>query len=94
MGSDTDWRIACFSIQRSNKLLLLFWLLDGYYLSRERSFIKLYNQVRIRENKVDFSMDIKHLTTWKNWPQAIFSKTLVLFYGGLLISILLINFCF
>jgi len=72
-------------------VLGLFWLLDSYYLSRERNFIKLYDHVRNNKEATDFSMDTKKFAKWWNWPWCAFSKTLLLFYGGLLAVILLIN---
>lgn len=40
-------------------LILVFWILDGYFLSQERSYRDLYNHVRkLKEEEVDFSMDI------------------------------------
>jgi hypothetical protein len=39
-------------------VLAIFWLLDSYYLSRERNFVNLYNQVRNKPDEaIDFSMD-------------------------------------
>jgi len=29
-------------------LILIFWILDGYFLSQERLFRDLYNQVKMR----------------------------------------------
>jgi len=66
-------------------VLGLFWLLDGYYLSRERNFVRLYDHVRkIHSNDTDFSMDAGQFGRWYGWPAAAFSRTVVLFYGGLL----------
>ena len=40
-------------------LVFVFWILDGYFLSQERSYRDLYNHVRkLKEEEVDFSMDI------------------------------------
>jgi hypothetical protein len=74
-------------------VLSLFWLLDGYYLSRERNFVKLYNSVRIikEEKEIDFLMDPKKFAKWWGWPKCTLSITLLLLYGGLLAVILLIN---
>jgi len=36
-----------------------FWILDGYFLSQERSYRDLYNYVRkLKEEEIDFSMEI------------------------------------
>ena len=75
--------------------VLVFWGLDGYYLWQERLFRALYDRVRVLdESKVDFSMATASFRTgWKrSWPGSTFSITLVLFYGALLIAIVLVVF--
>lgn len=40
--------------------VLIFWILDGYFLSQERLFRDLYDNVRKRDEKdIDFSMDTR-----------------------------------
>lgn len=76
-------------------LLIVFWVLDGYFLSRERQFRALYDDVRIKkEEDIDFSMDISKYINAKgtNFPSALFSRTLVWFYGFLLVLIFIIRF--
>ncbi len=76
--------------------ILVFWGLDGYFLSRERLFRKLYDNVRQRgaEEGTDFSMDVKALKRegrfWpRDWCAAVLSHTLLPFYGMLaLLSVL------
>src|SRR5262245_11979959 len=37
---------------------IMFWLLDGYFLSQERCFRALYDHVRtLHEREIDFSMN-------------------------------------
>ena len=66
--------------------VLVFWGLDGYFLSQERLFRKLYDQVR-EEESVDFSMDVGGLRRdgfWSgDWCAAVRSRTLLPFYGML-----------
>ena len=70
----------------SGAITVFFLLLDSYFLSRERLFIRLYNHVRkIPDKDIDFSMDIKEFECPCNWADAIFSKTLLIFYGGILL---------
>lgn len=39
--------------------VMIFWILDGYFLSRERTFRLLYDKVRsLDEKDIDFSLDI------------------------------------
>jgi uncharacterized membrane protein len=75
-------------------VLVLFWLLDSFYLSRERRFIGLYNHVRkTTEEVIDFSMDPRPYGRKCNWVVSAFSTTLLVFYGGLLAVQLILN-CF
>lgn len=77
--------------------VVIFWILNGYFLSQERLFRALYDNVRkLDESKIDFSMDTKNFQTNENgWLRSIFSQTLVIFYltlvGVMLITIYLIK---
>ena len=71
-------------------VLFFFWLLDSYYLSRERHFIKLYDHVRQKKDDADFSMDTGDFKGWFDWLRCGFSRTVVLFYGGLAIVHLIV----
>lgn len=76
----------CLYIFISLAVLFFFWLLDGYYLSRERLFIKLYDHVREKKDaNTDYSMHIEDFYGRADWLKGSFSKTVGLFYGGLLI---------
>jgi len=72
--------------------VLIFWLLDAYFLWQERLFRALYDEVRQRDDKqIDFSMDIKRFCGGNaTWMRAIFSNTLVVFYPALLILMIFI----
>ena len=64
-------------------ITLVFWILDGYFLSRERLFKDLYNHVRkLPEEKIDFSMDTNEYKKYKKntLVYAMFSPTLLVFY--------------
>ena len=69
--------------------VLVFWALDGYFLSRERLFRKLYDGVRQQyDEDVDFSMDLEEVKStgrlWSgDWCSAVRSRTLWPFYGML-----------
>ena len=75
--------------------LLIFWYLDSYYLSQERGFRALYDQVREKpELEIDFSMNTKsindkHRTSRAN---AFLSNTLVTYYGGLAVIMLVLMY--
>lgn len=74
--------------------LFTFWILDGYFLSRERAFRSLYDNVRNTDSdKIDFSMDITNFRCKKNsWFYSLFSKTILLFYLALVGAMVAIYF--
>ena len=82
--------LNCLYILISTGVLFFFWLLDSYYLSREKLFIKLYNHVRKKAEETDFSMNTEEFKEKRDWFRCAFSRTLILFYGGLLAVHLLI----
>ena len=44
--------------------IVLFWILDTYYLSMERRFRELYDEVRAKEeSEIDFSMKTENYRT-------------------------------
>jgi hypothetical protein len=70
--------------------VLMFWILDGYFLHQERLFRKLYDFVLTQpEESVNFSMDTKSFREKVTWTAATFSKTLLLFYITMVLAILL-----
>ncbi len=73
--------------------LFIFWILDGYFLSQERKFRALYDHVRkLDESIIDFSMDTTSFgrEDRNTWWGAMYSRTLVVYYGGLgLVMVLL-----
>lgn len=75
--------------------LLIFWCLDGYFLSQERRFRALYDQVRnMNESDIDFSMDTRLFSDdpRNSWAGAILSRTLVIYYAGLAIVMLFLMY--
>ena len=69
---------------------LMFWILDAYFLRQERLFRKLYDGVRILDEKsIDFSMNTLSFTKTTSWLSALFSQTLIIFYGLILIAIII-----
>lgn len=74
-------------------LILIFWILDGYFLSQERLFKDLYDYVRkLKEEEIDFSMDTKEYQKYKKNTviYAMFSSTLLIFYLPLVGAVLFI----
>jgi hypothetical protein len=75
--------------------LFIFWILDGYFLSQERRFRALYDYVRrLDEAAIDFSMDTRpfHGDARNSWFGAMTSRTLVVYYGGLAVIMLVLMY--
>jgi len=66
--------------------LMMFWMLDGYFLWQERLYRKLYDRVRTApESEVDFSMDTSSVKgEVSSWMTTMFSRTLLIYYGAIL----------
>jgi hypothetical protein len=76
-------------------LVIVFWILDGYFLSQERLFRDLYNHVRrLDEKNIDFSMKTEEYKKDKknSVVYAMFSPTLVIFYVSLVGVAVLIKY--
>jgi hypothetical protein len=75
---------------------LMFWFLDGYFLSQERRFRSLYDHVRsLPEAQIDFSMDtepFKKQPRRNTWWNSCFSLTLSVYYGVLLATMVLVRY--
>lgn len=75
--------------------LFIFWSLDGYFLSQERKFRSLYDHVRrLEESEIDFSMDTRPFADIprNTWMGAMSSRTLVVYYAGLAVVMLVLMF--
>lgn len=75
--------------------LLIFWLLDGYFLSMERRFRSLYEHVRkLKEEDIDFSMNTAPYKDAPNnaWIDAVLSRTLLTYYCGLALVMIVLSF--
>jgi hypothetical protein len=79
---DASPRIALLAVVP----VLIFWLLDAYFLRQERLYRKLYDHVRLqRSEEVDFSLDATRFAGQvKGLGGVMFSVTLFWFYAGLL----------
>ena len=71
---------------------IFFWCLDAYFLWQERLFRALYDHVRVMgEDEIDYSMNITNADISRiTWPCAFLSKTLVIFHGVILVSIIIV----
>lgn len=74
--------------------LVAFWILDGYFISKDRQYVQHFEHVRqLSEDAVDFSMSTEKFKTGRNtWIAGIFSKTLIPFYGVLVVLCLVVMF--
>jgi len=75
--------------------VIIFWILDGFFLSQERLFRALYDRVRkLDEEEIDFSMDVSEYKKDKrnSWLCSMFSATPIFFYLSLIVSVLLITY--
>lgn len=76
--------------------LFIFWALDGYFLSQERRFRALYDYVRkLDETQIDFSMDTRPFSNElrNTWVGSASSRTLVIYYAGLAVVMLVLMYC-
>jgi hypothetical protein len=69
--------------------IVVFWILDGYFLWMERLFREVYKHVsKKEESEIDFDMNFKDFIKGRNrWIPTIFSNTLVIFYLSLLVTL-------
>ncbi len=74
----------------------LFWALDALYLSKERKFIGMYDDIIKKTEdskvKIDFDMPINEYKGWKySFIKAIISPTEILLYGMIIIGLILLG---
>lgn len=79
--------------------LLVFWMLDSYYLMLERKFRCLYDDVRKKkEEEIDFDMSFKNIKVNMEdlrkycFFKVLFSKTIWTFYIVCILTTLIIYF--
>lgn len=72
----------------------VFWFLDGFYISQERQYRDLYKSVALKkEDKIDFNLDASEFDRGRNtWACGIVSKTLMPFYGVLILVTLIVMY--
>src|SRR5690242_9812375 len=70
--------------------ILMFWILDGYFLYQERLFRRLYDDVRTKDDdSITFSMDTSQFKSEIRFLGALFSRTLMLFYSVMVFAVLI-----
>ena len=70
----------------------VFWILDGFFVSIERQYRDLYNEVRkVDETQINFDMNVSKFNIKdRTWLCGVFSKTLIPFYGVTIITTLIV----
>ncbi|WP_395739923.1 hypothetical protein [Prosthecobacter sp.] len=74
--------------------VIIFWALDGFFLSQEKQYRKLYEAVAAKdESQIDFSMNA---SSWnsdgRTWGKTCISKTLLPFHGALVLVVAIVMF--
>ena len=73
--------------------VIAFWFLDGWYLRQEHLFRCLYDDVCGENATPGFTMDTRPFRpVVGSAMQVAFSPTLLLFYGSVLIVVLILDF--
>jgi len=87
-AKDTDKRFVIVAYFPT----VIFWLLDSYYLYQERLFRKVYDHVR-QQQTVDYSFSTKNFDKgFTDWANAALSKTIIMFYGIIILTLLIVMF--
>jgi len=82
---------SCFFVYIASLVIIVFWVLDAFYLSQERQYRSLFDEVRNRDN-TDFSMNASGFNSGSNtWISAICSKTILVFFGLLSLLVYLLT---
>ena len=85
-----NWKVTTLAIF----LTLMFWALDGYFLSQERYFRGRYDEVRQKKpEEMDFRMQLDgEKTSYMDWFVSITSVTLRIYYLTILIALFFFTF--
>ncbi len=85
-----DWKVTTLAIF----LTLMFWILDGYFLSQERYFRGRYDEVRQKKpEEIDFRMQLDgEKSSYMDWFVSIASVTLRIYYLTILIALFFFTF--
>jgi len=70
-------------------ITIILWSFDGYLLFKQKSYLALYDKVRLTDEwDIDYVIDISELHTSKvKLIKSVLSKTLILFYGSIIVLI-------
>lgn len=89
LGIDKHPKILVVSILP----ILGFWYLDAFFLKTERAYRSLYNKAILKDETVPlFSLNPMYSGEQHTIWQSFFSQTLSVFYGGLIVLIIIVYF--
>ncbi|MEG9227615.1 hypothetical protein [Aeromicrobium sp. Sec7.5] len=73
--------------------IVVFWSLDAFYLSQERKYRGLYDEVRqLPADQIDFNLSTAHITVGNTgWIETVMSRTQIGFYASLLAATALVT---
>jgi|ERR1035438_655764 hypothetical protein len=73
--------------------VIVFWILDAFFLSQEKQYRALYKQVAAKNEKdIDFNLNASTFNSeGRGWFCSIFTKTLIPFHGALLSVLALVT---
>ena len=74
--------------------VIVFWALDGFFLSQEKQYRELYKEVAAKEEAaIDFNLNASNFQpAVGGWFCNSFTKTLIPFHGALLSVVVLVTF--
>ena len=68
-------------------IIPIFWGLDGFFLASEKTFRRMYDNVRVKdEGEIDFNLKPQEVTFRNLFCDGIFTKTLIPFYAICLVA--------
>lgn len=72
----------------------VFWILDGFFISTERKYRDLYDEIKTLDaGQIDFNMNASKFNKGnRTWICGVFSKTLIPFYGVSITVTLIVMF--
>lgn len=72
---------------------LVFWALDGFFLSQEKRYRKLYEEVAAKDgDHIDFNLNaMKYKDQVGGWLCCAFTKTLAPFHGAIFSVVFLVT---
>jgi hypothetical protein len=85
--------VLAFSLDKKLPILALalciplfaFWMIDAYYLWKERAFRELFDMIRLKsDEEIDYDMRPSSIGPKANLLQTVFAPVLVCLYGSLI----------